>query len=166
MGYTTDFQGSFCLDKPLTEEHCDYLSQFARTRRMKRDPKIAEGFKDPLREKVGLPIGNDGEYFVGVDGSHGQDNDKSVLNYNNPPEGQPGLWCQWVPNIDEIIWDGTEKFYNYVEWIEYIIDHFLKPWGYLVNGEVEWEGEESGDLGIIIVTDNEVSTKQGKITYE
>lgn len=68
----------------------------------------------------------------------------------------PRLWCQWIPNDngDEIIWDGEENFYNYVEWLGYIVDQFLKPWGYILNGEVDWRGEKFYDLGTIVVKDN------------
>jgi hypothetical protein len=29
-----------------------------------------------------------------------------------------------------IEWDGGEKFYDYRSWLCYIIEHFLKRWGY------------------------------------
>lgn len=81
---------------------------------------------------------------------------------------KPGFWCQWVPNEDgtAIQWDYNEKFYNYIEWIQYLVKHFFEPWGVKLNGEVEWEGEESGDLGKIIVTDNVVEVKEGRVVYE
>lgn len=79
-----------------------------------------------------------------------------------------GLYCQWVPTKDGkgLEWDGGEKFYEYVEWLEYLIKEFLAPKGYVLNGEVTWEGEESGDLGKIIVKNNVVKTKEGKVTYD
>jgi hypothetical protein len=33
MGYTTDFEGEFMLDRPLNAEHQDYLQMFSETRR-------------------------------------------------------------------------------------------------------------------------------------
>lgn len=165
MGYTTDFNGSFFLDKPLTQEHKDYLNAFAGSRRMKRDPRIAESLPDPVRLSTNLPIGDDGGYYVGsANQNFGQDKDDSVVDHNDPPIGQPGLWCQWVPNEEgnAILWDDGEKFYNYVEWIEYLIEHFLKPWGYTLDGLVEWYGEDRDDFGIIDITDNVVQTKIGR----
>ena len=47
-----------------------------------------------------------------------------------------------------------------------LIEKFLKPWGYTLNGQVEWSGEESGDLGLLVVKDNVVSTRIGKVTYD
>lgn len=80
---------------------------------------------------------------------------------------QPGLWCQWVPNEDgtAIVWDEGEKFYEYVAWIEYLINHFLAPWGYKLNGEVRWVGEDSSDRGIILVVDNVVKVGIAKDVY-
>lgn len=79
----------------------------------------------------------------------------------------PGIWCDWAPTEDGmgIEWNGAEKFYDYVEWLQYIIDNFIKHWGYVLNGEVTWEGEGSGDLGKIIVKDNVVTHKRGRIVY-
>ncbi len=161
MGYTTDFRGQFNLDKPLTQEHKSYLELFARTRRMKRSADAAEKLDDPIRIAAGLPIGDEGAYFVGATDEFGQDTqrkDKSVLDHNEPPAGQPSLWCQWIPNCDgtAIEWDGGEKFYEYTTWIKYIIENFLKPWGYVLSGEVEWRGESWDDRGFIIVEENKV----------
>lgn len=150
MGYDTEFRGGFELDKPLSPEHKEYLTKFSETRRFS---KKAERFSDPIREKVGLPYGSQGCYSL-VDC-------EDVLDYNCPPEGQPVLWCHWVPNDDgtEIVWDEGEKFYGYVTWLEYLIAHFLKPWGYVLNGECDWRGEGFYDLGTIIVKDNVVISK-------
>jgi hypothetical protein len=86
----------------------------------------------------------------------------------DPDPDVPGFYCQWVPTEDGwgLEWDGGEKFYNYVEWLEHLIKKFFVPWGVKLNGEIEWEGEESGDLGKIIVKDNVVTTKEGKVVYE
>lgn len=164
MGYSTDFSGSFDLDKKLTDEHYAYLEKFADTRRMQRDANTAKSLPDPLRIAVGLPMGAEGGYFVGGNGLSGQDTDKSVKNGNMPPKGQPGLWCQWIPQTNDkgqssIEWDGGEKFYEYIPWIKYLIKHFLEPWGYVVNGQVKWQGEEMDDRGVIMVENNVVTER-------
>ena len=168
MGYTTDFEGAFSLDKPLQPEHKAYLEAFSRSRRMKRDAAKAEALADPVRIAAGLDIGLQGCNFVGAaDHDYGQQRTPDILDYNEPPQGQPGLWCQWVPTEDgtAIEWDGGEKFYNYVEWLKYIIQAYLAPWGYVVNGYVTWAGEDSGDLGRINVVNNKVSTQRGIVAY-
>jgi hypothetical protein len=160
MGYTTTFKGSFRFDRPLAAAHAAYLRQFAESRRMRRDPAKCERLADPHRLAVGLPVGPEGGYYVGdCDRFASQIADGSVLDHNRPPEGQPGLWCQWVPDEggDALVWDEGEKFYRYIEWLRYLIEHFLKPWGYVLNGRVTWEGEDSDDVGVLTVTDNVVS---------
>lgn len=139
--------------------------------------------------------GKEGEYFVGASGFAGQDRDASVIDYNTPPgqigydvkmdfdkrfkennrraeagECQPGLWCQWVVEGDEdgmiLKWDEGEKFYSYVEWLKYLINHFFSKWGVKLNGEIEWEGEERSDMGKIIVKNNVVKTKVATVTFD
>ena len=168
MGYTTDFDGEFHLDKPLKEEHRLYLEKFSETRRMKRNEFKTALLEDDTRKAVGLPVGEDGCFYVGGEGLRGTHDGGDVVDYNAPPNGQPGLWCQWVPSEDgaAIAWDGSEKFYHYVDWLEYIIDSFLVPWGYVLNGEVSYCGEGSDDRGVICCKDNVVTAVQDKIVNE
>lgn len=151
MGYTTDFTGRFELSKPLTKEQAAYLNQFSETRRMKRNAAKTAERADPLREAVGLPVGKEGEFFVGPEGLAGQEESPDILDWNSPASTQPGLWCQWVPTQDGegIEWNGAEKFYHYVEWLNYIVKNFLVPWGISISGEVAFQGEDSGDSGTI-----------------
>lgn len=162
MGYTTDFEGSFKLTPALSAKQVSYLNAFANTRRMVRDAAKCQQVNDPLREAVGLPVGPQGEFCVF---SHdkafmGQDKDATVIEYNDAPHNQPGLWCKWVPteNGECIEWDGCEKFYDYVEWIKYINDNFLKRWGITINGEVKWYGEEPEDVGTIYAKNGHIFT--------
>jgi hypothetical protein len=154
MGYTTEFEGSFAITPPLEAAQVIYLKAFADTRRMKRSA-LAATMPDERRLAVGLDIGNEAGYFVGGNGYAGQDRDSSVVDYNEPPVGQPGLWCQWVPSDDgsRIEWNGAEKFYDYTEWLNYITDHFLAKWGRALSGEVSYQGEDRNDRGVIVIKD-------------
>jgi hypothetical protein len=159
MGYTTDFAGKWTVSPQLKPEHAAYLKKFAETRRMERNEVKTRAKPDPIRQAAGLPVGEWGAYFVGSEAFGGQDfDDESVTSSKCPPPGQPGLWCQWVPTSDGngITWDGGEKFYDYQEWLQYLIDHFLEPWGYTLNGDVKWQGEQGDDAGVIRVTDNKI----------
>lgn len=167
MGYTTDFTGRLKIGHPekklMTAAQVAYINNFSKSRRMKRDANKAETLSDPIREAVGLPIGIEGGYYVGsADQNYGQNKDSSVIDSNSPPQGQPGLWCQWVVNplSAELIWDGGEKFYSYVEWLNYLIEHFFQPWGFVLNGSIDWQGEERKDRGTIIVINNKVATEE------
>jgi len=157
------------IDPPLNPEQVSYINKFSGIRHVKRDPAKASQIPDPLREAVGLPIGEEGGYCVkfGPDEAMGSiyaEDDtmphgrKSVLDNNNPPADQPGLWCQWVITEDgsELEWDYGEKFYEYECWLEYIQEHFLTPWGSKLNGEIEWSGEERDDIGILYASDGRI----------
>ncbi|GAA6614977.1 hypothetical protein [Scytonema sp. NUACC26] len=159
MGYTTEFSGKFQLDRPLFDFQALYLLDFARTRRVKRSLSILTTIPDPGREAVGLPLGEEGGYFINE--SHPQAAE-SVIDENRPPKGQPGLYCQWQPTSDgcAIEWNGHEKFYRYVEWLQYLIIHFIIPWGYQLNGTVTYSGELSSDRGQIVVVDNRIVQPQ------
>lgn len=144
MGYTTEFNGKFNLNKKLDKETHEFLTKLASTRRMKR--------------KLPPEYGIEGEFYVDGAGYAGQDREDSIVDYNKPPSTQPSLWCQWIPTHDgtAIEWDGGEKFYHYVDWIKYIIDKVLAPRGYSLSGVVDWRGEDWSDTGTIVVRDNKV----------
>jgi hypothetical protein len=144
MGYSTDFYGSFVTDKPVDDETYNLLYGLATTRRMVRNV-------DPI-------YGVDGEFYIDGMGDYGQDRDASIVDYNRPPRTQPGLWCQWLIQEDRrtIEWDGGEKFYEYDNWIRYIVAEILEPRGYILNGRVKWQGEYREDYGEIRIENNRV----------
>jgi hypothetical protein len=146
MGYSTYFGGSFeIINGPLHPKIKNFLHRLACTRRMKRN--LPEGI-----------YGVEGEFYVGAGlESGGQDHSPDIIDFNSPPKTQPDLWLQWIVDGSSIIHDGGEKFYEYVEWLRYIIDKILAPNGYIVEGKVIWQGEDFSDRGRIIVTNNEIS---------
>ena len=163
MGYSTDFYGSVSFNKPVTDELKDFINKFSKVRHMRRDVnKIKELFPDWINKCWKGDLGINGEYFIGGNGFMGQDRDTSVIAYNCPSQNQPGLWCQWIINDNgELEWDGGEKFYNYVEWLEYLIGHFFEPEGYILNGTIEFHGEDEDDFGNIVVVNNRVDIEYG-----
>lgn len=167
MGYTTYFNGAFTFNKPVTDELKTYINKFCDTRRMLRDnDKIKELFPNWEELCFNGKLGENGAYFIGGNGIFGQDHDGSIMNYNKAGS-QPGLWCQWVINdAEELVWDENEKFYNYVEWLEYLIEHFFAPLGYVLEGTVFYDGEDSDDFGKIVVTDNVVKLFYGYREYK
>lgn len=158
MGYTTDFTGSFKLSKPLTPEQVAYLRKFSETRRMARHAEICALRPDLDRLAVALPVGDEGAYYTGSTADFGQDyNDASVADGNRPPSGQPCVWCKWTPTDDGtgLEWDGAEKFYNYVAWANYLLDHFLSRWGIsYAASDVKYEGERRDDFGRLVIDAN------------
>lgn len=147
MGYTTDFEGRFLLNKKLDDQTYEFLKKFNQTRRMKRN--------------VSPEYGVEGEFYVDGGGFMGQADENNVIDHNTPPRTQPGLWCQWMPSEDKkgIEWDGGEKFYRYIEWLGYLITKILAPKGYVLNGRVRWQGADPSDTGVIIIKDNKIRTE-------
>ena len=149
MGYTTYFEGIMDVRPPLNEAEQDFLLRFSMSRRMRTSA---------------------GPYCVEHEANFAELGIQ-ILDYNEPPEGQPGLWCQWVSlSADEIGWDAGEKFYYSAEWMKYLIDHFLRPGGkaqgeagfeeftfdHVVHGTIEAQGQESEDQWLLVVEDNVV----------
>lgn len=136
--------------------------------------------------------GKDGQYFVGGEGFRGQDEESTIIDFNTPPgqltyeerkgltfeeqliiekqniksgEAQPGLWCQWVVGDDIMEWDGNEKFYEYESWLQYLTTNFFQPWGVMVNGNVEFQGEDREDRGKIVMVDNVMSVLEPYVDF-
>jgi hypothetical protein len=158
MGYTTEFNGEFIFNKPLTKLQKEYINKFSNTRRMKRDSAALTAW---FKGKYGLvgntenPYGQEGEFFIGGTGYMGQDTDPSVLDNNHPPIQQPSLWCQWITDGNSLYWNGGEKFYEYTDWLDYMIENFFIPWGIELNGLIEWSGEDFDDKGAIEIINNQ-----------
>lgn len=150
MGYTTEFEGKFTISPPLSYEQMEYLKEFSETRHMRLNAKLLISKPDPVREAAKLPVGEEGMYCLKAEY-------KEIVDYNMPPAGAPSLWCDWAPvDNSTLAWNGAEKFYDYAEWLQFIISHFLKPWGRTLSGVVSFQGENHSDRGIISVTDNNV----------
>lgn len=73
----------------------------------------------------------------------------------NEPKPHPDSYCQWVISKDggSLEWDQNEKFYNYTEWLQYVIAEVIAPTGRVVTGHVEYQGEETGDSGTLTIID-------------
>jgi hypothetical protein len=77
------------------------------------------------------------------------------------PEPFPGNYCQWVvtKKLDGIEWDRNEKFYDYPEWLQWLINYVLRPAGIKLSGTVKFQGEESSDRGTLTVTEGQAVVK-------
>jgi hypothetical protein len=155
MSYSTDFYGFWTLTPALSLAQTDYLQKFSRTRRVKRNPDAIK--TDRRLATIGLDLGVDAEYFVDI-----EDEDKSIVDLNLPPGKQPSLRCQWRVNDrgDRLEHTGGEKFDGYVEWLDYLVEHFFSPWGIKINGSVRYEGNVLLDSGTIEIIDNRIEVRQ------
>ena len=64
-----------------------------------------------------------------------------------PARSREGARRRWV----------TQPTYNYAEWLQYITDHFLKPWGFKLTGRVKWQGERATDRGVLVAVGGTVT---------
>lgn len=154
MGYTTDFIGHIDIHPPLNDDEQRYLTAFRHTRHFRRE----EG-------QYAVPGNPVAENRDGIE----------TERYNTVHPRQPSFWCDWQPCWDGccITWSGGEKFYNAVPWLEYLIDHFLRPGAYAESSELsELAGftfdhradgviaacrRDNKELSLIRVDDNRVS---------
>lgn len=159
MGYSTEFQGSLRIEPALSKEEFEFLTRFSETRRTTR---------------------KEGPYYVApkskknFDRSVGQDYDSpNMIDPNEPPDGQPSLWCHWAPSEDggEIGWDGGEKFMGSFQWMQYLVDHFLgdnpkaasklpfiRP--HKLNGTIRAQGDDMNDRWELVAKDNKLTRRQ------
>jgi hypothetical protein len=150
MGYSTDFTGSVTVEPALNPVEIAFLAEFSRSRRHWRP----EGPYSTKHYSGGSDLGD-------------------WRRYNQSPDGQPSLWCDWVATADgaAIEWNGQEKFHDAQIWMAYLIDHFLRAgahaiphlgfegftFDHVVNGTIHAEGEDREDVWDLVVTDNVVT---------
>jgi hypothetical protein len=113
MGHTTDFIGHVDINPPLNSAEQAYLTAFSASRRCDRSGGPYEVPGNPVAELE-------------------QESTMRIDRYNRTAPEQPSLWCDWEPCWDGccLSFDGIEKFYGATRWLEYLIEHFLRPGAY------------------------------------
>ena len=168
MGYNTEFEGRINTNKPMSNELIIWLDKFSKTRHYSIDTALLkESFLEKTIREMLPPIGNYRENVdMGIEGkflAHGDEyhRPKYCDNYNKPADDCPGLWLQWRVTEDGygIEWDMGEKFYNYTEWLEWLILYIFEPGGYILNGKIRFQGQNYNDQGHIYVENNVVTIK-------
>lgn len=152
MGYTTEFIGSFEIDGDLNSEVIRLINGLSTTRRIKINTNELAKKMNITEEKCINIYGKEGKFYFG----NFSYNDTIILNNNEPPCDQPGLWCQWKLDIEQkkLVWDYGEKFYYYVEWLKYLIDNVFKLNNIELNGIMCYKGEDFDDMGCIKICKN------------
>jgi len=153
MGYNTDFSGEFELDPPLSKEHAVYLLKF-NDKRHDDEKESSIDPKPPGAWCQWIPEASNKIVWCP------ECMKRSSHSYTSPriEDGRCPKCTYQAPELiyDYIVWDEGEKFYGYVEWLEYLIEHFLKPWGHQLSGAVEWQGEDGQDRGVIHARNNRI----------
>lgn len=161
MGYTTKFTGALEFDREVEPWLVEYVNRFSGIRHMiLHVNRVRECFYNWRDLCFKGQMGKHGQYFLGIDDYDFRRPSICVSDANRPPNGCPGLYCHWIIKDNKLVWDDrTEKFYEYVPWLRYLISNFFEPEGYVLNGKFRWQGEKIEDAGYITVTDNNVSVE-------
>ena len=164
MGYSTDFNGEIKISPKLKANDKEFLDKFFQIRHMKRDMSKLKGIsKNAIKQ-----LGKHGcFYLMDYDNFNEMFDDKTIINVNNSGD-MPSTYCnlEIVEDNGEsfVQWNGSEKTYGVNEengWFTWLIDNFFKPNGYVLNGEMTWQGEEDDDIGTIKIENNNVSLNFG-----
>lgn len=157
MSYTYDLFGTLSVSPPLSPAQVAYIQEFSHSYRHKFAPKW-QSWPNPLREAVGLPVGIDGEYISSAMGTGSDFIDNCMEVDTDTPNNQPSFQCCWTANNKGIVvqWNKLGRTFAPAPWLEYMIEHFFKPWGVMLNGKVECHGEEKDDRTLIVVNNNTV----------
>ncbi len=82
-------------------------------------------------------------------------------------ERYPGVYCAWVLTEDRTGLEADENAdTEYVAWLHHLVDKVFELWDLGISGEVAWQGEEMGDVGVIRVKDNEITVVNGEHPVE
>lgn len=165
MTYSIRYEGQLSIECPLNRREIRALTAFFDTRRI---------------QTRGGPL----------DSRRLSSADPDVIDYNRPPEGQPGLFCDLEVSEDGTVlrWGGDSSSGkpDLDKWIIYVIDHLLKPgaefdirernfdltgmsdedllhyftFDHYVSGHLVGTASETGEVWKIVVKDNEVSTEK------
>jgi len=153
MGYSTDYVGHIEIDPPLNDAEIEYLTAFCDSRRFVRSSPYDVPGNPWAETSDGVP----------------------PELYNQPPPGQPDLWCDWSVCWDGccLAWNGTEKSYAMIAWLRYLIAHFLRPGGraardprfgrfsfdHRLDGMVVGCRRDTKELFVVKVTNNRVTER-------
>ena len=155
MGLHTSYLGHVRITPALNSDEIEFFRAFNETRHHGDDDA-------PLRT-VQHPAENDRTGDVGA--------------FNRAAPGMPGLWCPWTCCGTGccLHWDGVEKPYQPQEWLEYLIDTFLRPgavlhgdasalevgltFDHVLTGMLVGERRETAELFALEVRDNVVTRR-------
>lgn len=86
-----------------------------------------------------------------------------ILNLDREQTGIDAYF-QWVPDttLSNIVWDGQEKFHDYTDQLRWLC-RWLGNSGIVAHGTIYWQGEETGDTGVLNVIGNQVFERSDQI---
>lgn len=173
MGYTTDFIGCIDIYPPMNESEQAYLTAFAESSRGDEGQSTYDVPGNPAAEQF-EPTTRTTRDRRGATRAAWQIRPESAMariRYAQQ-DRPPSRWCGWVPAWSGacLTFDGKEKFYQPMEWLHFLIQHFLcadakaasAGLGYFENftfdhvldGVIAGSRRDTGELFLIDVRDN------------
>jgi hypothetical protein len=177
MGFSTTFLGRLDIEPRLNATEVEWLTAYAELdRRYFTDP-----YEVPMNPRA-FRLERERETQdqrprSGQKGSVAAARDS--LTSLTPRDGSPYPHLDWKPCTDGccLRWDSrTEKSRMAESWLQYLIDHFLRPgamartsgrpdfaeftFNHVLNGVIAAERDDTRELWLIHCRDNEISTQQ------
>jgi hypothetical protein len=125
MPSRADACGHLAIYPALNDAEFEYLSAFTFSRRHAGRPHPYDVPDNPAADSVSR-VRHDpaGKPLIEPPAQRWDLDD-----YNTPPAGQPSLWCPWQPSCagECLSLDTKEKIGPPVQWLEYLVEHFLAP---------------------------------------
>tara|TARA_R100001463_G_scaffold15141_7_gene39623 strand:- start:12571 stop:13122 length:552 start_codon:yes stop_codon:yes gene_type:complete len=134
MGYTTNFTGLMALSRRLTQDELDEYNQVW------------------LNDRHDTTGEYSGDYRGGL-------------------EKAPSIYNKWeiiddvehgITDIHCLAWNGGQKFYQYVNWLKFIVSDFLQPKGIYLKGKIRFSGEDVEDAGVITAHLQTIRVRNGE----
>jgi hypothetical protein len=161
MGYDTYFHGEISISPPLLPEHEAYLKAFLQRDHWSLDTNLIASEEDSLRSAVGLGLGISGEFYTGDDSVY-----ETHARLPGTPITQPSARTDWrVFSPDHLGMRESTRTEGYVLWLKYLMQNFFIPWGYVLDGMIEWDGDDPGDKGMIHVNQNKAEVEVAELTW-
>src|ERR1022692_2080697 len=146
MGYSVYYNGEIDISPELSDEHATLLDEAL----TKSNPAL---LGITAEEGQGLYHGCDWQLSGGrlsVEGESRGEQDESFRSRNHSSGGRLSVEGESRGEQDE--------------WLRLLNVRFFQPNGYTLSGEVSWEGDQSGDTGVIHLDDNRVESVSDSIT--
>src|SRR3954447_5570617 len=109
MAYSTHYLGHIKVTPPLNDVEHQYLTAFAETPHVREDPGPYAVADNPRAPR---PVGPDGYRVL------------------NQRDDTPDVMCSWVPSCHGgcLVINGDHGEHRHAaEWLQWLVDHFLRP---------------------------------------
>jgi hypothetical protein len=169
MGFSTKYLGRLDIEPHLNESEVEWLRAYAAIDRrhyteryeVAMNPRavaLQRWRREEAGEEAGEAVAPDPDPFTSL----------------TPLDGSPYPHLDWEPCVQGccLVWEGTEKSRMAEDWLQYLIDHFLRPgahartdhrpdfkdftFDHVVSGIIAAERDDTRELFLIVCEDNTI----------